>query len=425
MELLFEKSSRRARVVKALLKIVLPGLLMIAVSIAVVAMLAGKRPAPPEREPTVSAMLVDVISADYSAGRFSIQAQGTVLPRTETMVAAEVSGKLVHVADNFTAGGFFRAGEVLAEIDPSDYRAALLQAEAELASARARLADESARSDQARRDWQRLHGSDREPGDLVLRLPQVAGAQAAVQAAEAGVLRARRNLDRTRITLPFDGLVRARQANLGQFVTTGTPLGVAFAVDVAEIRLPLSDQDLAFLELPAPGETLTESTQVTLHGRVGGQAASWEALIVRTEGVVDENTRLVHAVAEIRDPYGLLGTARELPLPMGTFVQADIRGRISAGLIELPRSALRDGNTVYLANDQEELEIREVEVLRTTPRRAYVRNALKPGDRVITTSIQAPIPGLPLRVRADPAEGSGLPLAAAEEDPISAGGDRG
>jgi RND family efflux transporter MFP subunit len=388
--------------VKVLLKIILPGALMIVLSIATVVMLARNRPSPPEREPTVTAMLVDVISPEMSSGFFTIRTQGTVEPRTETTIAAEVSGRLIHIADSFAAGGLFRAGETLAEIDPSDYEAALLQAEAELASARSRLADESARSEQARRDWQRLHGNDREPNELVLRLPQVAGAKASVQAAEASVLRARRNLERTRISLPFDGLVRARQANLGQFVSTGTPLAVVFAVDVAEVRLPLSQQDLAFLELPAPGESGDQTTvPVTLTGGVGGQTAQWEATIVRTEGVVDRETRLVHAVAEVRDPYGLIDSERAVPLAMGTFVGAEIRGRASAGLIRLPRAALRDGNTVYLVDAANELEVRPVEVLRTTRDRAYVQNSLKPGDRVITTAIQAPIPGLPLQVRGD------------------------
>ncbi len=387
---------------KALLKIVLPGLVMIAASIAVVALLSSQRPAPLEREATVTAMVVDVINARLSDGFFSVQAQGSVQPRTQTLVAAEVSGRLVELAEQFTAGGFFRAGETLARIDPSDYQAALLQAEAELASARSRLADERARSDQARRDWQRLHGSEREPGELVLRLPQVAGAEAAVQAAEAGVLRARRNLERTRISLPFDGLVRTRQVDLGQFVATGTPLAVVFAVDVAEIRLSLSDQDLAYLDLPPPGVILTDhGIPVNLSGTVAGRRGSWEARIVRTEGVVDENTRLINAVAVVDDPYGLLGEARALPLPMGTFVRAEIRGRSSAGLIELPRAALRDNDTVFLANARDELEIRPVTVLRTTAQRAYVRNAIDTGDRVITTAIQAPIPGLPLRVRDD------------------------
>ncbi len=387
---------------KVLFKVVLPGALMIALSIAVVVMLAGNRPSPPERDPTVTAMLVDVISPEKSDGFFTVSTQGIVAPQTETTIAAEVSGRLVRVSDNFAAGGFFRAGDVLAEIDPSDYRAAVLQAEAELASARSRLADESARSEQARKDWQRLHGEDRQPGDLVLRLPQVAGAEASVQAAEASVLRARRNLERTRISLPFDGLVRTRQANLGQFVNAGTPLAVVFSVGVAEVRLPLSQKDLEFLDLPTPAKDAQNSAvPVTLTSQVEGQQAQWEGTIVRTEGVVDRATRLVHAVAEIRDPYGLIELNRKTPLPMGTFVEAEIRGRTSAGLIRLPRAALRAGNTVYLADGNDELEVRSVQVLRTTPDRAYVRNSLTPEDRVITTAIQAPIPGLPVQVRGE------------------------
>jgi len=374
-------------------------LVLILGSIGLVAVAVKHRPQPEERQLTPAAMLVDTIEAERSVGYFRVQAQGTARPRTETTLAAEVSGRIVSVSDQFVAGGFFRAGEVLAEIDPSDYQAALLQAEAELASARAQFADESARSEQARRDWQRMHGLEREPGDLVLRLPLVAGARAAVQAAEASVLRAERNLERTRIRLPYDGLVRNRQANLGQYVSPGTVLAVTFAVDVAEIRLPLSDQDLAYLDLPSPGRTNSARPAVRLAGNVNGQRGEWHGQLVRTEGVVDETSRLTYAVVQVEDPYGLLGHQRSLPLQMGTYVQADIQGRASAGLIELPRSALREGDTVYLADPDNKLEIRSVEVVRATAHRVYVHNALQSGDRVITTAIQAPIPGLSLRVR--------------------------
>jgi RND family efflux transporter MFP subunit len=298
------------------------------------------------------------------------------------------------------AGGFFRAGDVLVEIDPSDYEAALLQAEADLAGARATLADETARSDQARRDWQRLHGEGREPGELVLRLPQVARAQAAVQAAEAAVLRARRNLERTKIRLPYDGLVRSRQVDLGQYVSTGSPVGQTFAVDEAEVRLPLSDQDLAFLDLPAPGRANANPYRGSPQRHRGaGQRGEWQAEVVRTEGVIDESTRLTYAVARISDPYGLLGENRPVPLPMGTFVQAEIRGRSAAGLMELPRSALRDGRD---RADRQRRGPTRNPAGRSRSRHTAQRlrhNAIEEGDRIITTAIQAPIPGMSLRVR--------------------------
>ena len=384
---------------KKTLAILLPPALIL-ISILVVVILAMNRPSPPERETTTSAMLVEVIEAEASDGHFNVSAQGTVRPRTETTIVAEVSGRVVSVAESFAAGGFFRAGEVLAEIDPSDYEAALLQARAELASAEAQLADERARSEQARKDWERMHGTERQPSDLVLRLPQLAGAEAAVQAAQAAVMRAERNLERTRIRLPYDGLVRAREIDLGQYVGAGTSLGRAFAVNVAEIRLPLSDQDLAFLDLPGPGQFANHFTPVTLTGSVGGQRGYWEGRVVRTEGVVDEGTRLSYAVVQVDDPYGLLGDLKPIPLQMGTFVQAEVRGRSAEGLIELPRSALREGDTLFLANADDRLEIRNVQVIRATPHRVYLHNDIKTGDRVITTAIPVPLPGMALQPRA-------------------------
>lgn len=389
---------------KKLLKFGLPPLLVV-LSIMVVMQAARNRPQPEEREVATTAMLVDTISPETGVAHFEVQAQGTVRPRTQTQLAAEVGGRIVTLSDNFVAGGFFRANEILAEIDPSDYEAALLQAQADLAAARARLSDEQARSDQARQDWKRLHGSEREPGELVLRLPQVAGAQASVQAAEAAVLRARRNLERTRISLPYDGMVRSRQIDIGQFVSPGSLLGVTFAVDVAEVRLPLSNQDLAFLDLPRPGQEASTPTPVRLTGTVAGQRGEWQGKLVRSEGVVEETTRLNFVVVQVQDPYGLLDRERRLPLIMGTFVQAEVQGRAASGLMVLPRSALREGDSVYLVDNDERLEIRRVEVIRSTPDRVYVYNNLGADDLIVTTAIAAPIPGMSLRVREqDPVE---------------------
>ncbi len=381
------------------LVIALASLIMIGGAIAVVAMQFSQRPAPEQREVNQAAMVVDAVTAEASEGSFEILTQGTVRPVTQTRLAAEVSGVLVEISEQFVAGGFFRAGEVLARIDPSDYEAALLQAEAELASAQARLADETARSQQAGRDWERMNGTTRQPSDLVLRLPQVAEAEAAVQAAQAGVLRARRNLERTEIRLPYDGLVRSRDVDLGQYVSPGASLGVTFSVASAEVRLSLSNQDLAYLDLPRPGKTDDWQAPVQLTGQVAGQRGQWSGRVIRTEGVVDENTRLSYAVVEINDPYGLNTETWPLPLQMGTFVEARIEGLDASGLIVLPRSALRQGDRVFVASADDKLEVRSVNVIRSTPDRVYLQGDLSPGESVITTAIAAPIPGLAIEVR--------------------------
>src|SRR6056297_1043480 len=210
------------------------------VTVAGAILIARSGEEPEREEPVQAALLVDVVQPEIKQGSFNVRAQGTVSPRVETSLVSEVSGKIISMSEDFVSGGVFAEDEVLARIDPSDYETALLAAQADLAAAQATLADEQARSDAAREDFRRLYGESRDPGDLLLRLPQVARAEAAVQAQQAAVQRARRNLERTHVRLPFDGMVRSRAGNLGQYVTTGTMIGTAFAVDFAEVRIPLS-----------------------------------------------------------------------------------------------------------------------------------------------------------------------------------------
>src|SRR6056297_3260987 len=381
-----------------IIKIVAP-IAILFVTIAGAILIARSGDEPEREEPVQAALLVDVVQPEIKQGRFTVRAQGTVSPRIQTSLVSEVSGKVISMSEDFVSGGVFAEDQVLARIDPSDYETALLAAEAELAAARATLADEQARSDAAREDFRRLYGDSREPTDLLLRLPQVARARAAVQAQAAAVERARRNLERTRITLPFNGMVRSRGANLGQYVTAGTNLGIAFSTDRAEIRLPVSENDLAFLDIPLSASERQVDRPVTLIGSVAGQPARWDARLVRTEGVVDSNTRLTYLVVEISDPYGLEANAEKPTLPMGTFVEARIPGRDASGLVLLPAEALHDGNRVYLAGEDDKLEIREVEIVRSTPREVYVSGPVDAEDRVIITAIPAPVPGLKLNVR--------------------------
>lgn len=380
-------------------KYILP-LALIAISIVLVVVMVtvakGKRP--DRKDTTDLAVRVDTISAELASLNLAVYSQGTVRPRTETTLVAEVAGQIVSVSGNFIPGGFFRSGEVLLQIDPSDYETGLLRAQANLAARKAQLADQKARSEQARKDWINL-GREGEPSELTLRIPQLAEAQAAVQAAEAELQEAERDLQRTRIKVPYDGLVRSKLVDVGQYVAPGTPLGVTFAIDTAEIRLPLSSNDLKFLELPS-ATRLEKSQQVpvTLTAADIGGDQQWNAEIVRTEGVVDEGSRVVYAVAEVVDPYGVLGQSLSPELKMGSFVRADIQGLRIENVVVLPRSVLRADNTVLIANDERKLEIRPVTVVRAEPRDVYISAGVSDGELVITTSMDAPIPGMSLAV---------------------------
>ncbi|HEY5775915.1 MAG TPA: biotin/lipoyl-binding protein, partial [Xanthomonadales bacterium] len=235
-------------------KFMLPLILIFGSVLVVVGLVAWQKSKSAERKPeAVKAVLVETIDAEVVSLNFVIKSQGTVRPRTETTLVSEVSGKIVSVAPEFVAGGFFHEGEILLQIDPSDYEAALKRAQAALASREAKLADETARSEQALKDWINM-GKQGQPSDLVLRKPQMADAKANVSAAEADVQKARRDLERTSITVPYDGLVRQKAVDIGQYVTLGTRLGVTFAIDTAEVRLPLTHNDLNYLDLPSETE---------------------------------------------------------------------------------------------------------------------------------------------------------------------------
>lgn len=385
--------------------------LSIVVVMAMVAISKGKRP---ERKDTANlALIIDAIPAQVESLNFSVSSQGSVRPRTETTLVAEVGGKIVSVSRNFIAGGFFRKGEMLLKIDPSDYETALLRAQAELASRKAQLADWTARSEQAMKDWTNL-GRSGEPSDLTLRKPQLAEAMAGVQAAEANLKEAERDLQRTAIKVPYDGLVRAKQVDVGQFVSPGTPVGVTFAIDSAEIRLPLSSGDLNFLDLPSATRLdKAHRVPVTLTAEGSGFGNHWKAEIVRTEGVVDERSRVIYAVAEVLDPYSVLGISNQEELKMGTFVRAEIEGLRADNVVVLPRSVLRPDDTVLIANDDRKLEIRPVTVVRAQPRKVYISEGVAGGELVITTSLDAPIPGTALtirgEVREEPAATTGAP----------------
>lgn len=348
------------------------------------------KPPPETKDIPDVAPLVEVLPLVESSASFRIASQGTVRPRTETILSAEVSGSIVSISQKFIAGGVFKDGEELLRIDPTNYSVAVDQAKAMLV--------------------QRQIEHD---GALKLRTQgyraesEYASAAAALATARADLVKAERNLERTHITLPYDGIVRVKEADLGQYVSPGTRLGVTFATDYAEVRLPLTDQDLAFIDLPDAADIsksgAAEGPLVELTAIQKGQMAYWQARIVRTEGVVDEKNRVTYAVARIADPYKLSDKASaETPLPMGTFVAANIEGATVANVIRVPRSALRGNNQLMFIDAENRLQIRNVEILRADAEYAYLRGGTVLGDRISVTALESPINGMKVRISDDP-----------------------
>lgn len=382
--------------------VLIPAAIILAATL-VAALLIIARPDAAEVELTIKPRLVDVQTVHKTTRRVSVKAQGTVSPRTETTLISEVSGQVVAVAKGFVPGGFFRQGDVLLEIDRRNYETQLKRAEAAVATARSQLAQEQGRALVARQDWQKRNDTRHiSPAAraLALREPQLQEAQANLESALADLENAGTDLARTIIRAPYDGLVRSKLVDVGQYLSPGTALGVTFAIDEAEIRLALPENRIEYLRLPDAFAGDEQSAPVYLSEE--NQNRHWEARLVRTEGVLDSKRRVLFAVARVTDPYGLHREQSDednfVPLRIGTFVDAVIEGREFPGLIQLPRNILRAGNKLWVVDEDNALQERVVETLRTDGQFIYVTAGLADGERVCITSLGPTLPGSTVRI---------------------------
>ena len=362
---------------------------ILAGAVAAVIVMTSMRPQPPRKERVELDPLVEVMVLEAMTERFEVGSQGTVMPRTETVLSAEVTGTVTWISPRFVAGGVFEKGEVLLRIDPTNYDVALKQAEALVKQRQIEFDGASKLLSQGYRAE-----------------AEYASAAAALASAEAELVRAQRNLERTRIRLPYEGIVRSKETDLGQFVSPGTRLGVTFATDYAEVRLPLTDTDLAFIDLPEAGVMRTtadaDGPAVTLSAIQKGRPAEWDAMIVRTEGVVDEKSRVTYAVARIEDPYGLHHDSKQLPV--GTFVSATIVGTVAENIIRIPRAVVRGSDQVVFVDGEGKIEVRAVDIARADAEFVYVRGGANAGDRIVLTALESPINGMAVRTTVREAE---------------------
>ncbi len=378
-------------------KIVLPVLFLVVAVLLAWGMVAA-RPEAKFNPPPPPALLVEVGTIERQPVVHRIESQGTVAPRTQTTLVAEAAGTIIDVSPVFVSGGFFRKGDVLVRIDPRNYASAVKRARANVARAETELETERGLAGYAREDWERLRRLDPSRGagtDLALRKPQLRAAVAELQSAEADLEKAEGDLDRTVIRAPYDGLVREKVADVGQYVNVGTQLAVTFAIDIAEIRLPVTQQDLRYLDIARLSNA--ERVPVTLSASLGGEAFDWQGYVSRSEGVFDTGSRVLYVVAEVPDPYDLAGSGRT-PLLVGTFVSASIQGRDAGELVLLPRHAMQRGNTLWMVDDTQRIRPREVEVVRRDDNYVYVAGGVEEGETYCLTPIDQPLPGMQVRL---------------------------
>lgn len=370
----------------------LPIIILLAAVVVMVVLIMNK-PKPEIKEVEEKAFLVDVMPVEITDITYTVRSQGTVVPKVQSALTSQVSGIIESVSDVFVTGGMFQAGDILVTLEQADRKTELKLAQAELARAEAAYELELARGKVAEEEWRSVGRSATAAPELGLRKPQLDSEKANLKAAQANLERAQRNLERTVIRAPYNGMITQKNVDIGQFVNTGMVLAQLANTDVAEVRLPLTDSDLAYLNLAS-----SEVGNVILYANVGGGLTQWPARLTRDEGVLNSQNRVIYAIAEVLDPYTRDADTAHKVLRFGAFVRAEITGLSADNMVVLPRNLVRLDGTVLLVDDDNRIEIRDVEVQRADDDDIYISAGLQVGEHIITSAVPNAFAQMPVRI---------------------------
>jgi RND family efflux transporter MFP subunit len=349
---------------------------------------ASKAPSPPA---------VKIVEVETGSRNVMITSEGTVRASQEISLVPEVAGKVLSVSPSLASGGRFRKGETLLSIDPVDYRLALTLAEAKVRDAESILQLTQEEAQVALEEWRMFPADGSESSDspppLVVKEPQLAAAKAGLEAARADLEKARLNLDRTEVKAPFDGRVMEENVDVGQYVVPGQALASLYSTQTAEIALPLEVDDLFWFHVPGftPGDN--PGSPATVRATVAGRDLSWQGEVVRSDGRLDERTRMIKVVVAVDEPY-----AKKPPLIVGLFVTVEIEGSTLPDSAAVPRSALRQDDVVWVVDDEDRLAFRKVDVARPQGDEVLIKAGLRQGDRVVVSPLKAATDGMSVMI---------------------------
>lgn len=352
-----------------------------------------------------TAMLVDVERVHRGNFTPTVVATGSVQAARDIILSPQVGGQVVRISENFIPGSFVRKGEVLLQIDPADYRNTLLLRKSDLELAKSNLSIEMGRQDVARKDFE-LIGQElsAENKALVLREPQLESAKANVEAAEAAVNQAELNLQRTTIRAPFDAHVISRNTNVGAQVAPGTQIGRLVGMDEYWVvaNVPMGKVNW----LTFGDDHSKDASTVKIYSNNWSEGHYREGKLFRLVGALDAETRLARVLISVADPLVRKASMDTLPpLMIGAFVESHIQARAIEDVVRLNRDYLRQGGTVWVMEDNQ-LQIRNVEIVFQDPEYAYISNGLSDNDQVVTTDLSTVVEGSPLRTEGE-SEGGG------------------
>lgn len=347
-----------------------------------------KPPVRKERQSVAPLVNAQVVHAENM--QMTVHGYGTVVPRVEVQVVPQVSGVVVACHNDFVNGGFFKAGQPLITIDPRDYELAVQETEAAVARAQVQLEQELAEAAVASQEWQQLHPDSEPAFPLVLRRPQIRQAKAQLEAAKAQLAAAMLNLERTVISMPFDGRVARESIEPGQYLIAGQVVATVYGTDVVEIVVPLEDSELAWFDVPLgytehnKTSSAVTGSEVSVTADFAGTGHTWTGRVVRTEGQIDPTSRMVNVVVEVANPFEL--SNHRPPLVPGMFVEIAVKGKHLRNVFLVPRYAIHNGDELWVADDNR-LGIRKVQIARRDKKYVYVVSGLEDGAVIVVSPL--------------------------------------
>ena len=384
---------RRRWVINIVLSIAL-----IAAGIAGAAYISKTAPKAHKRPPVKPLPLVQVVDVRPEAERILVPAMGTVIPAQEIVLESRVAGEIVSIHREFTVGGHLKKGSEVLQIDPQDYELALILAKARVKDAESKLKILKAEAAAAKDEWRVINrnqaGKNNKPSPLLIKEPQLTAAQAMLIAEKADVKKAQLNLARTKISAPFNAMVRKKQVDIGSQVSGQDQLAELVGTDEYWIQASMPVDRLNWIMIPRnSGEP---GAKVRIFYRNGIELTG---TVIKLLGELEVEGRMARVLVEVKDPLGLNNAEnKHPPLLIGEYVRMEIEGRQLKNVYRIPRTALRDNTRIWLVSNDGKLEIRTVETLWRDAQSVLLADGLQPGEQLIVSDLSKPMDGMLLKI---------------------------
>jgi RND family efflux transporter MFP subunit len=381
---------------RPILRIVI-SVIILSVGMGTASYLKNSAPGTQKRLPPKPVPLVQVQTVQPSGYQIVVTAMGTVIPDREIVLKPRVSGEIVEIHPEFTEGGILKKGVKVLQIDPKDYELNLAQKKSAVTDAEYALKLELGHQEVARREWELLNGGnparDMER-ELALRKPHLDKARADLEAAQADLKKAILDFERTHIMVPFNAMVRSKTVDLGSQVTPQEPLAELVGTDAYRIQASIPSDRLRWIQIPGQAGDSGSTARIIYH-----QGHECSGIVTRLMGDLSTEGRMARILVEVSDPLGLKSSSQNRPpLLIGEYVRVEIQGRKLDGVFKIPRSALRDNSSIWIAAENQTLEIRKVRPVWRDADVVLLQDGLTPGERLIVSDLPGAVAEMPVRV---------------------------